>query len=101
MILFGKNMAVDQSPSRAGWLLTAALMSLMMLTLIAACGNDQKADTSSLTTAAGGKMKIDETSYDFGSIPVGQKVEHKFKIENVGSDPLEVGDLTVERLEGC
>ena len=46
-------------------------------------------------------MLVSETTYDFGNTPVGQKVEHGFTIKNIGTGPLELGELEVKRLEGC
>ena len=89
----------------AGVLLTVAIM--------AGCGGDQKTDTATasadqktdtataLPADSGGRLQIAESSYDFGSVPVGQKVEHSFTVKNTGTGPLSVGKLDVKRLEGC
>ncbi|MBK5225110.1 MAG: DUF1573 domain-containing protein [Thermoleophilia bacterium] len=94
--------------------MTAALAGVLLtLTIIAGCGGDQKSDTATgsadqkteaatiLPADSGGRMQIAETSYDFGSVPVDQKVEHSFTIRNTGSGPLSLGKLDVKRLEGC
>lgn len=94
--------------------ITAALAGvLLMLAIIAGCDGDQKTDTAmtsadqkteaaiALPADSGGRMQIAETSYDFGSVPVDQKVEHSFTIKNTGSGPLSLGRLDVKRLEGC
>lgn len=94
--------------------MTAALAGVLLtLTIIAGCGGDQKSDTATgsadqkteaatiLPADSGGRMQIAETSYDFGSVPVDQNVEHSFTIRNTGSGPLSLGKLDVKRLEGC
>lgn len=93
--------------------ITAALAgALLTLAIIAGCG-DQKSDTATasadqktetaiaLPADSGGRLQIAETSYDFGSVPVDQKVEHSFTIRNTGNGPLSLGKLDVKRLEGC
>ncbi|MHB1361616.1 MAG: hypothetical protein ACYCW5_03330 [Thermoleophilia bacterium] len=42
-----------------------------------------------------------QTSFDFGSVPVNQQVEHEYGIKNVGSGTLQLGQPLVKRLEGC
>ena len=86
---------------------------LLTLSIIARRDGDQKTDTAAapagqkteaaiaLAADSGGRMQIAETSYDFGSVPVDQKVEHSFAIKNTGSGPLSLGRLDVKRLEGC
>ncbi len=78
-------------------------LTLFLLVLAAGCGGEEKAgisDTAPLTDT-GGKLQLAETTYDFGNIPVGQQVEHKFTIRNNGTGPLQLGELSVKRLEGC
>ena len=93
--------------------------ALLIVSLLAGCGS-QAADTGAATaggdnaapttaptsTAAtlpdtGGRMQLAETSFDFGSVPIDQKVDHAFTIRNVGNGPLQLGPLSVKRLEGC
>ncbi|MHB1324944.1 MAG: hypothetical protein ACYDGS_03055 [Thermoleophilia bacterium] len=94
--------------------ITAALAGVLLpLAIIAGCGGDQKSDTATASTDqkteaatalpadSGGRLQIAESSYDFGSVPVGQKVEHSFAVRNPGNGPLSLGKLDVKRLEGC
>jgi len=85
-------------------ILTGLLLAgLLAMSLAAGCGGNQA--STSAGTAAGpsgeGRLKLDETSYDFGDVPVGQFVEHEFPISNSGSGPLQIGDIDVKKLEGC
>lgn len=93
--------------------ITAAMAGVLLtLAIIAGCG-DQKSDTATgsadqkteaattLPADSGGRLQIAETSYDFGSVPVGQNVEHSFTVRNTGNGPLSLGKLDVNRLEGC
>jgi hypothetical protein len=84
--------------------LAGTIVALLFLGFLAGCGGNENtgtAATADLSIDTGGRMHLPETSFDFGSIPVGQKVEHEFTIRNTGTGPLELGQLTVKRLEGC
>lgn len=84
--------------------LFAALGSVMALfvLLLAGCGEEEtKTTTEAALVDTGGKLQITETAFDFGSVPVGQQVEHKFVLTNTGSGPLNMGKMSVKRLEGC
>lgn len=94
-------------------IIAALAGTLLTVAVIAGCGGDQNTDkatapadqktgaATALPADAGGRLQIAETSYDFGNVPVGQKVEHSFTIQNTGSGPLSLGKLDVKRLEGC
>ncbi|MHB1361706.1 MAG: Ig-like domain-containing protein [Thermoleophilia bacterium] len=98
--------------------IAAAVAALLIVASLAGCGG-QSAETGAATggntgavapadtTAAatlpdtGGRMQLAETSFDFGTVPIGQKVDHAFTVKNVGNGPLQLGPLSVKRLEGC
>lgn len=75
---------------------SAAALALFFL-ILSGCGSESTPET----TDTGGRIQMVETSYDFGSVPVNQQVEHSFEIKNVGTGPLQLGELNVKRLEGC
>jgi hypothetical protein len=82
---------------RGGAVAAFVLFSIFVLLLAPGCGTGDQA----ATTDTGGKLQITETSYDFGAVPVGETVEHQFEIRNKGTGPLQLGELSVKRLEGC
>ncbi len=51
------------------------------------------------TTQSGPKMAFTEEKFDFGDIYQGDKVEHIFKFENVGNEPLII--TNVQTTCGC
>jgi len=75
-----------------------ALLLTLAFAFLSGCGGESAAD---LTTDTGGRIQITETSFDFGSVPVDTQVQHEYEIKNVGTGPLQMGDLSVKRLEGC
>jgi hypothetical protein len=58
-------------------------------------------DSRSGATTSSGVLQVLEQEIDFGRVPLGRRVEHGFEIRNVGTDPLTLGEPSVERLEGC
>ncbi len=45
------------------------------------------------TPLSGPKIYFSETSFDFGDITQGDRVEHVFEFENVGNEPLILSDV--------
>lgn len=91
------------SGRRRGLLGTVAFIVIALLlagaaALVAGCGEEKKAD---LSVDTGGRMQLAETYYDFGPVPVGQQVKHDFVIKNTGTGPLDLGQMSVKRLQGC
>ncbi|MDO8735827.1 MAG: hypothetical protein Q7K29_01935 [Thermoleophilia bacterium] len=82
--------------------LSISLVGVLLLALGAiGCGSDEQAGTSAGVVDTGGKLQLTETYFDAGSVPVEQKVEHSFTIKNTGTGPLNMGQMSVKRLEGC
>ncbi|MEP5613528.1 MAG: DUF1573 domain-containing protein [Cyclobacteriaceae bacterium] len=65
------------------------LLSLILVG-IAFVGFSQDEESQPLT---GAKIAFAETSFDFGDIVVGDKVEHVFEFENIGNEPLILSDV--------
>lgn len=65
---------------------------LVSLTLVGVCffGISQDEDSIPLT---GSKIAFLESSFDFGDIIQGDKVEHIFEFENIGNEPLIISDV--------
>lgn len=79
----------------------ALIVAALILLAVAGCGGDEQAATSAAVADTGGRLQLAETTFDAGSVPVGQKAEHAFVIKNTGTGPLELGQMSVKRLEGC
>lgn len=91
---FGRRVGMRFPAS--GLLLAALLVSITPLA--AGCQDEQK---TAATTDMGGKLQLTESYFDFGTAPVGQQVQHDFVLKNTGTGPLDLGQMSVKRLEGC
>jgi hypothetical protein len=80
-------------------LVTATLLLLALLVL-AGCSDDEDQEAR-LATDTGGRLELNEIEYDFGAVPIGEMVEHSFVVRNSGDGELRLGELEIERLEGC
>jgi len=76
----------------------ALLVVVAAVLLVSSWGGDESA---ALTVDTGGRIQVAETSFDFGSVPVDQQVQHEFEVKNTGTGTLQLGELSVKRLEGC
>ena len=95
-------MAKNNSRGRLLPLVAGLMATMFLIALAAGCGSEQATETATTQPAdTGGRMQLTESTYDFGNLPVGEKVEHDFTITNNGTGPLELGQLQVKRLEGC
>lgn len=88
-------------PWRASGIFLALL--LFLLAAVVGCGEETAGSTGTDDSMAdtGGRIEIAENYYDFGSVPVGETVEHTFMIKNTGSGPLKLGEVDIIKLEGC
>lgn len=76
----------------------AIFLAAAAVLLAAGCG---AADETVTTGDPGGRLQIAEAYHDFGSVPVGEKVEYLFQLKNAGTGPLNLGQMEVKRLAGC
>lgn len=44
----------------------------------------------------GAQLSWDKSSYDFGEVTVGDRVEHTFKFSNTGNEPLMITNVTTQ-----
>ncbi|MGC4120317.1 MAG: hypothetical protein QM765_38200 [Myxococcales bacterium] len=71
-----------------------ALASLAAILALAGCGGG--------ASSTGGKLSLNEESYDFGQVPLGELREHRFVITNSGTAVLDLQkEATVQTVEGC
>lgn len=77
--------------------LAGAVALAFLFFILSGCGSE----STPAATDTGGRIQVAENSYDFGSVPVDQQVEHDFQIKNVGTGVLQLGEMNVKRLEGC
>ena len=55
-----------------------------------------------LASGSGPHLQFEETSYDFGQVPLNQYVEHDFVYRNVGDQPLVLQKTPkVDLIQGC
>lgn len=80
--------------------LLAAVAAIVALT---GCGDNYTVVDPQESTATGldATLQLAETHHDFGEVPVGQTVEHKFRISNTGDAELRLEEPDVKLLEGC
>lgn len=98
----------QRSPSPPGgkrsWLVWVGLAVVGLLAVVAVLawqtGNSAAPDTAD----AGGtpKLQVDQTSIDFGDVPVNKRVKASFTLRNAGDQSLVISHSpTAELLEGC
>jgi hypothetical protein len=75
----------------------------LFLVAFSACDQSNNSNTKGITADAiehsegegvEPKFEFEETSWDFGEIVEGERVEHTFKFKNVGNDDLVISNVT-------
>ncbi|MFQ6049390.1 MAG: DUF1573 domain-containing protein, partial [Phycisphaerae bacterium] len=79
---------VDVDRTMADWTSSGAI-ALLMVGLITPLGCGEQ-PVSTTQAAAGPKLEIPESEFDFGTIWEGQSVEHGFVLRNVGKADLQI-----------
>ena len=51
--------------------------------------------------SGGPRLAVDRAVHDEGPVAYGQKVHAAFQLRNVGDQPLTLGEMSVNTLEGC
>jgi hypothetical protein len=49
----------------------------------------------------GPRLAVDQVAHDQGPVAYGEPVHAAFQLRNVGDQPLTLGEMTVNTLEGC
>lgn len=89
--------------SKRSWLLWAGLAVVGLLAIVAVLAW-QNSRGAAPDTASGGtpNLQVDQTSLDFGDVPVNQMVKASFKLSNTGDGALTIVTPPVpEVVEGC
>ena len=89
------------------------LAIVVVAALIVLTGSDSTAPTDQPSGAAapanwtagefsgGPRLAVDRATYDQGSVAYGEAVHAAFQLRNVGDEPLTLGEMSVNTLEGC
>lgn len=86
------------------WLLWAGVAAVGVLATLALLVWQGNRDAGAGTSDAQGtpNLVVDQTSIDFGDVPVNKMVKASFKLSNTGDGPLTISHPPVpEVLEGC
>ena len=84
------------------WLPLIIVAGVALVVVALTSGN--RAATPAFTPEVSGApaLQVDKEKVDFGNVTLGQTVEAKFEVANVGDRPLQfTGKPYVEVLEGC
>jgi len=99
-----KKIAPRQKQRMPIWLplIIIAGVALIGLTLISNGGNNQSGTATSPQVNGSPALKVDQEKIDLGNVPLGQTVEAKFGVINVGDQPLRFTKAPyIEVVEGC
>ena len=82
-------------------LIIVAGVALIVVALISSSGGQSASPTTPQVNGAPA-LQVDKEKVDFGDVKLGQTVEVKFEVANVGDQPLTFkGKPYVEVVEGC
>ena len=83
------------------WAIIAAGVALIAFVVIDTASRNSTPPPAPLVTG-GPALQVDKEKVDFGDVPLGQTVETKFEVANVGDQPLRFTQKPyVEVVEGC
>ena len=91
----------------------AGLLAAVAIVLLVTGGGEKNQTASSQQPSAapatwsaevytgGARLAVDKTSVDEGSVAYGHEVQARFRLRNVGDQPMTLGTAEVKTLEGC
>jgi len=90
----------------------AGLLAAVAIVLLVTGGEKNQTASSQQPSAApatwsaevytgGARLAVDKTSVDEGSVAYGHEVQARFRLRNVGDQPMTLGTAEVKTLEGC
>ncbi len=98
-----KKIVVQKKPKPPIWLwgILAAGVALIALVVIQAISSNSTPPPPPLVTG-GPALQVDKEKVDFGDVTLGNTVEAKFEVANVGDQPLRFTQKPyIEVIEGC
>ncbi len=98
-----KKVVKPQKPKPPLWLwaIIGVGMALIALVVVQAASNTATPAAAPLVTGRPA-LQVDQEKLDFGDVKLGQTVEAKFEVTNVGDQPLRFAqEPYVEVVEGC
>jgi len=98
-----RKVVAQQKPKAPIWLwgLIAAGVAIIAFVIIQAASSNSTPPPAPLVTG-GPALQVDKEKVDFGDVTLGQTVEVKFEVANVGDQPLRFTKKPyVEVVEGC
>ncbi len=98
-----KKVVVQKKPKVPIWIWAsiAAGVALIAFVVLQAASNNSTPPPAPLVTG-GPALQVDKENVDFGNVALGQTVEAKFEVTNVGDQPLRFTQKPyVEVVEGC
>ncbi len=97
-----KKVAPQKKPGMPVWLPLIIVAGLVLIVVAVMSGNNTPAAKPAVEVSGAPALKADKESVDFGDVKLGQTVEVKFEVANVGSRPLLFKETPyVEVVEGC
>ena len=72
-----------------------ALIIIMLAVAVSATSFGQSNDLKS-NQEPGALLSWEKSSFDFGDLPQGEKVEHTFRFSNVGTEPLMITNVSTQ-----
>ncbi len=83
------------------WGLIAAGVALIAFVVVQSASSNSTPPSAPLVTG-GPALQVDKENVDFGNVALGQTVEAKFEVANVGDQPLRFTQKPyIEVIEGC
>lgn len=92
------------SQEPAPWAVLLIMGGLLLLGVAAyfVWGNGAANPPAAVEVKGSPRLKVDQDKIDMGDIKLGQTVEARFKLTNVGDQPLKFGEKPyIEIVEGC
>ena len=88
----------------APWAVLIVMGGVVLLGIAAyfLVGNGAAGPTAAVEVKGSGRLKVDQAKIDMGDIKLGQTVEARFQLTNVGDQPLKFSEKPyIEIVEGC